>query len=79
MSRVGSDTTLLRAAVTSGVVEIVGSVVVGTGALVAMALVDVWLLLVTVAAVRPDGHRPQLIEHHARLLAVVVGALAPAG
>lgn len=51
MSRVGSDTTLLRAAVTSGVVEIVGSVVVGVGALVAMALVDVWLLLVTVAAV----------------------------
>ncbi|GAA4731129.1 ABC transporter ATP-binding protein [Modestobacter marinus] len=51
MSRVGSDTTLLRAAVTSGVVEIVGSVVVGVGALVAMALVDVWLLLVTVVAV----------------------------
>lgn len=51
MSRVGSDTTLLRAAVTSGVVEIVGSVVVGAGALVAMALVDVWLLLVTVLAV----------------------------
>ncbi|WP_164701836.1 ABC transporter ATP-binding protein [Modestobacter sp. KNN46-3] len=51
MSRVGSDTTLLRAAVTSGVVEIVGSVVVGVGALVAMALVDVWLLLVTVLAV----------------------------
>jgi hypothetical protein len=29
-----------------------------------------------VAAVRPDGHRPQLIEHHARLLTVIVGALA---
>lgn len=28
------------------------------------------------AAVRPDGHRPQLIEHHARLLTAVVGALA---
>ena len=51
MSRVGSDTTLLRAAVTSGVVEIVGSAVVGVGALVAMALVGVWLLLVTVLAV----------------------------
>ena len=25
---------------------------------------------------RPDGHRPQLVEHHARLLAVVVGALS---
>jgi len=51
MSRVGSDTTLLRATVTSGVVELAGSVVVGVGALVAMALVDPWLLLVTVLAV----------------------------
>lgn len=31
------------------------------------------------AAIRPDGHRPELIEHHARLLAAVVGALAAAG
>jgi hypothetical protein len=30
------------------------------------------------AAIRPDGHRPQLIEHHARLLTAIVGALAPA-
>jgi ABC-type multidrug transport system fused ATPase/permease subunit len=51
MSRVGSDTTLLRATVTGGVVEIAGSAVVAVGALVAMALVDVWLLLVTVLAV----------------------------
>jgi hypothetical protein len=28
------------------------------------------------AAVRPDGHRPLLIEHHARLLTALVGALA---
>ena len=51
MSRVGADTTLLRATVTGGVVEIAGSVVVAVGALVAMALVDGWLLLVTVSAV----------------------------
>ncbi len=51
MSRVGADTTLLRATVTSGVVEVAGSAVVGVGALVAMAVVDVWLLLVTVLAV----------------------------
>jgi ATP-binding cassette subfamily B protein len=51
MSRVGADTTLLRATVTAGVVEVAGSVVVGVGALVAMALVDVWLLLLTVLAV----------------------------
>jgi ABC-type multidrug transport system fused ATPase/permease subunit len=51
MSRVGADTTLLRATVTSGVVDIAGSAVVAVGALVAMALVDGWLLLVTVVAV----------------------------
>ncbi len=28
------------------------------------------------AAVRPDGHRPQLLEHHARLLTAIGGALA---
>lgn len=51
MSRVGADTTLLRATVTSGVIEVAGSVVIAVGALVAMALVDLWLLLVTVVAV----------------------------
>ena len=51
MSRVGADTTLLRATVTSGVVEVAGSVVIAVGALVAMALVDLWLLLLTVVAV----------------------------
>ncbi|SDY23453.1 hypothetical protein SAMN05661080_02793 [Modestobacter sp. DSM 44400] len=39
---------------------------------------ELWSAAGFVAAVRPDGHRPQLIEHHARLLAVVVGALAAA-
>jgi hypothetical protein len=29
-----------------------------------------------VAAVRPDAHRPLLLEHHARLLTAVAGALA---
>ena len=51
MSRVGADTTLLRATVTSGIVEVAGSVVIALGALVAMALVDVWLLVLTVVAV----------------------------
>jgi hypothetical protein len=31
-----------------------------------------------VAAIRPDGHRPQLIEHHARLLTAIVVALGSA-
>lgn len=51
MSRVGADTTLLRATVTSGVVDVAGSAVLGIGAVVAMALVDLWLLLVTLVAV----------------------------
>lgn len=51
ISRVGADTTLLRAVVTSGLVEVASSVVVAVGAVVAMALVDPLLLLVTLAAV----------------------------
>jgi ATP-binding cassette subfamily B protein len=51
ISRVGADTTLLRATVTSGIVDVAGSLVIAVGALIAMALVDGWLLLVTVVAV----------------------------
>jgi hypothetical protein len=39
---------------------------------------ELWSAAGFVAAVRPDSNRPQLIEHHARLLAAVVGALAAA-
>jgi hypothetical protein len=37
---------------------------------------ELWAAAGFVAAVRPDAHRPLLVEHHARLLAAVVGALA---
>ena len=37
---------------------------------------EFWTAAGHVAAIRPDGHRPSLIEHHARLLGAVVGALA---
>jgi len=37
---------------------------------------ELWSAAGFVAAVRPDAHRPLLVEHHARLLAAVVGALA---
>jgi hypothetical protein len=37
---------------------------------------ELWSAAGFVAAIRPDGNRPQLIEHHARLLAAVVGVLA---
>ncbi|MGZ4538051.1 MAG: hypothetical protein ACXVXT_01955 [Blastococcus sp.] len=36
---------------------------------------EFWSAAGHVAAIRPDGHRPQLIEHHARLLTAIVGAL----
>lgn len=36
---------------------------------------EFWSAAGHVAAVRPDGHRPELLEHHARLLAAIVGAL----
>jgi ABC-type multidrug transport system fused ATPase/permease subunit len=68
MSRVGSDTTLLRATVTSGVIELAGSVVVGVGALVAMALVDGWLLLVTVLAVGMGVTTAVLASRRVRVL-----------
>ena len=40
---------------------------------------EFWTAAGHVAAVRPDGHRPQLLEHHARLLTALVGALAGGG
>ena len=36
---------------------------------------EFWSAAGHVAVIRPDGHRPQLIEHHARLLGAVVPAL----
>jgi ATP-binding cassette subfamily B protein len=51
MSRVGSDTTLLRAVVTSGLFEAVSSLVLIVGAVVAMLLVDGVLLAVTLVSV----------------------------
>ncbi|MEV8503229.1 ABC transporter ATP-binding protein [Actinoplanes sp. NPDC051475] len=49
LSRVGADTTLLRAVVTSGLLEVVTGVVMVTGATVAMAVLDPLLLGVAVA------------------------------
>lgn len=51
VSRVGSDTTLLRSVVTSGLVEGLAGVVVFVGAIVAMALIDPLLLGLTLLMV----------------------------
>ena len=37
---------------------------------------EFWTAAGHLAAVRPDGHRPQLLEHHARLLNALIGALS---
>ena len=37
---------------------------------------EFWTAAGHVAAIRPDGHRPQLLEHHARLLNALVSALS---
>jgi ATP-binding cassette subfamily B protein/ATP-binding cassette subfamily C protein len=50
VSRVGADTTLLRTVVGSGVVELTGGAVAGTGAIVAMVIVDPLLFGVTFGA-----------------------------
>ncbi len=51
VSRVGSDTTLLRAVLTQGLVEAVGGSLTFVGSLIAMALLDPVLLLLTLLVV----------------------------
>ena len=79
LSRVGSDTTLLSAVVTSGLVELAAGVVVATGAIVLMAVVDVPLLLVTVTAVGVGvavaGTAAVRIKRYSRLAQEAVGAM----
>lgn len=82
ISRVGADTTLLRAVVTSGLVDIVSSLVVVVGAAVAMALVDVVLLGVTLLAVALGAVVIALASRRLRALSrlnqVRVGAMTAA-
>ncbi len=40
---------------------------------------EFWAAAGHLAAIRPDGHRPELLVHHARLLTAVVRALAGSG
>ncbi len=51
VSRVGSDTTLLRSVVTSGLVDAVGGLLVSAGSLVAMVLLDPLLLGLTLLVI----------------------------
>ena len=51
VSRVGSDTTLLRAVLTQGLVEAIGGSVTFVGAIIAMAIIDPILLSLTVLVI----------------------------
>ncbi len=51
VSRVGSDTTLLRAVLTQGLVEAVGGILLFLGALVGMLVIDPFLFLITFAII----------------------------
>jgi len=51
ISRVGSDTTLLKTVVTSGLVDLLSGLVVVAGAVVLMALIDPLLLAVTLVSI----------------------------
>jgi ABC-type multidrug transport system fused ATPase/permease subunit len=50
LSRVGADTTLLRAVVTSGLLELASGVVIVVGAVTMMVLIDPLMFAVTIAA-----------------------------
>ena len=51
VSRVGSDTTLLRAVLTQGLIDAAGGVLIFVGAIIAMAFIDLFLLLLTLGMI----------------------------
>lgn len=51
VSRVGADTTLLRAVLTQGLIEAVGGALTFVGAGIAMLVIDPWLFLITVGVI----------------------------
>jgi ATP-binding cassette subfamily B protein len=51
VSRVGSDTTFLRAVLTQGLIDAAGGVLIFVGAIIAMAFIDPFLLLLTLAMI----------------------------
>ncbi|MHA7263837.1 ABC transporter ATP-binding protein [Arthrobacter sp. TMN-37] len=82
MSRVGSDTTLLRSVITSGLFEIVSSVLMFTAAVVLMVLLDPLLFGITLTAVLGGAAGVvllgSLIRRRSRQVQEAVGAMAAA-
>lgn len=79
LSRVGSDTTLLSAVVTSGLIDLASGVLVALGAIILMGFIDVPLLLVTVTAVALGigiaGTASVRIRRYSRQAQEAVGAM----
>src|SRR5690606_32669277 len=50
LSRIGADTTLLRAVITSGLLELVAGVVIVVGAAIMMIVIDAFMFVVTILA-----------------------------
>jgi ABC-type multidrug transport system fused ATPase/permease subunit len=51
VSRVGSDTTLLRAVLTQGLIDAAGGILIFVGAIIAMAFIDPFLLFLTLVMI----------------------------
>ena len=66
VSRVGSDTTMLRAVLTQGLVEAIGGTVTFIGALIAMLVIDPVLLGLTVLVVAVAITTVTLLSRHVR-------------
>ncbi|HET6672978.1 MAG TPA: ABC transporter ATP-binding protein [Agromyces sp.] len=66
VSRVGSDTTMLRAVLTQGLVEAIGGTVTFIGALIAMLIIDPVLLGLTVLVVAIAITTVTLLSRHVR-------------
>jgi ABC-type multidrug transport system fused ATPase/permease subunit len=82
MSRVGSDTTLLRSVITSGLFEIVSSVLMFAAAVVLMILLDPLLFSITVTVVLGGAGGVlalgSLIRRRSRQVQEAVGAMSAA-
>jgi len=74
ISRIGADTTLVSAVVTSGLVELASGAIVAVGAIVLMALVDPLMLGVTLLAVIVGVGSVLLVSRRIRPLSEVAQA-----
>src|SRR5699024_12449791 len=77
VTRVGSDTTLVRTAFTGGLVQAVSSVLTIVGSIALMAIIDVMMLLVVLAVIALNLiaviFASRFMQNHTRRDAAAVG------